>query len=44
MSALSSPGTKFGPFTEEIAIKILVIEDEKKVANFIKRGLEEVYT
>jgi DNA-binding response OmpR family regulator len=25
-------------------MKILVIEDEKKVANFIKRGLEEEYT
>ena len=26
---------------EESSMRILVIEDEKKVANFIKRGLEE---
>jgi DNA-binding response OmpR family regulator len=30
-----------GIYKEDIEMRILVVEDEKKIANFIKRGLEE---
>ena len=32
---------KNGIHREEVEMRILVVEDEKKIASFIKRGLEE---